>query len=41
MQYYRDKYGQIYKTIYVRPHERGDAKLGRVTKDYSVVKDDG
>ena len=39
--HYRDKYGQVYKTIYVRPHERGDAKLGRVTKDYSVVKDDG
>lgn len=38
--HYRDEFGQIYKTVYVRPHERGNAKLGRVTKDYAVVKDD-
>ena len=38
--HYRDEFGQVYKTVYVRPHERGNAKLGRITKDYAVVKDD-
>ena len=38
--HYRNEFGEIYKTIYIKPHERGDAKLGRITKDYAVVKDD-
>ena len=38
--HYRDEFGQIYKTIYIKPYGRGNEKLGRVTKDYAVVKDD-
>ena len=38
--HYRNEFGEIYKTIYIKPHERGNAKLGRITKDYAVVKDD-
>ena len=37
---YRDAHGNIYKTIYINPHWRGDASLGTITKDYVVEKDD-
>ena len=37
---YRDAHGNIYKTIYIKPHWRGDASLGTITKDYVVEKDD-
>ncbi len=38
--HYRDAHGNIYKTIYIKPHWRGDASLGTITKDYVVEKDD-
>lgn len=38
--HYRDEFGQVYKTVYIKPHERGNAKLGKITKDYAVVKDE-
>jgi hypothetical protein len=34
-----DKHG-IQKETWVKPHVRGDAKLGRIYKDYNVVKND-
>ena len=34
-----DKYG-IEKETWVEPHTRGDPKLGRIYKDYNVVKND-
>ena len=37
---YKDEYGVVYKVINISPHKRGNPKLGRVTKDYVVVKGD-
>ena len=37
---YKDEYGVVYKVINIAPHKRGNPKLGRVTKDYVVVKGD-
>ena len=37
---YRDSHGNVYKTIYIKPHWRGDERLGIITKDYVVEKDD-
>jgi len=37
--HYRDDHGVVYKTIWVKPHERGDKKFGIVTKDYVLTKD--
>jgi len=37
---YRDSHGNVYKTIYIKPHWRGDERLGTITKDYVVERDD-
>jgi len=37
--HYRDANGIVYKVVDIRPHQRGDAKLGVITKDYVVEKD--
>ena len=37
--HYRDANGVVYKVVDIRPHQRGDARLGVITKDYVVEKD--
>ena len=37
--HYRDANGIVYKVVNIRPHQRGNAKLGVITKDYVVEKD--
>jgi hypothetical protein len=37
--HYRDASGYVYKVVDIRPHQRGDAKLGVITKDYVVEKE--
>jgi len=36
--HYRDENGRVYKVVDVKPHRRGNAKLGVITKDYVVTK---
>lgn len=36
--HYRDENGYVYKVVDVKPHKRGNAKLGVITKDYVVTK---
>ena len=31
---YRNEFGEVYKTVYIKAHKRGDPKLGIITKDY-------
>lgn len=31
---YRNELGEVYKTVYIKAHKRGDPKLGIITKDY-------
>jgi len=37
--HYRDANGVVYKVVDIKPHQRGDARLGVITKDYVVEKD--
>jgi len=37
--HYRDASGYVYKVVDIRPHQRGNAKLGVITKDYVVEKE--
>jgi hypothetical protein len=37
--HYRDANGIVYKVVNIPPHQRGNAKLGVITKDYVVEKE--